>query len=229
MKNQDSQHQCFVDLSSVNCNKIQYNYYSLNEFSKAQHERNPITRLVKVQNNIVNGILYQNDGNFLYPKFRMHKIGETNVYISNYPTSEKDIQSIFDSGITKVVNLLTEEEIFNRQIPDLSGVYSRQGLQYEQSPMEDYGEQLFNDSVQLNDHIAKNGHTVLIHCLSGLSRSPTLLITYLCLFLKIEGWQNPLEVFEIVRQYNPYIKPNLSAIIQVLSSHKKFQAKQILQ
>ena len=121
MKNNNGSFSCCVELGQKE--KLEYIYYSLNEFSKPQYERNPMSRTIRVKNNIINGVLFQHDGNFLYPKFNIHKIGDTNIFIGNYPTSEKDVQLIYDSGITQVINLLTEEQIFARQIPDLSTLY----------------------------------------------------------------------------------------------------------
>jgi hypothetical protein len=50
-----------------------------------------MSRAIKTKNNIINGVLFKHDGNFLYPKFNMQKIGNTNIYIGNYPATEKDV------------------------------------------------------------------------------------------------------------------------------------------
>ena len=91
MKSKDGAFFCTVDLDGTKTEKIEYIYYSINEFQKPQYERNPMSRAIKTKNNIINGVLFKHDGNFLNPKFNMQKIGNTNIYIGNYPATEKDV------------------------------------------------------------------------------------------------------------------------------------------
>lgn len=129
-----------------------------------------MTRTIKVDSNVINGVLFKHDGNFLSPKFKMYKIAETNIFIGNYPQTEKDCQLIYDSGVTAIFNLQTEEEIFQRGVPNLSEIYQKMGVLYlhrQHQVMQneqDFCETLYNDSVKLNDLITVSGHTVFIHC-----------------------------------------------------------------
>lgn len=47
-----------------------------------------------------------------------------------------------------------------------------------------YVEHLFEAAIQLNDLLNVKKLKVFMHCSSGISRCPAVLIVYLCLFLR---------------------------------------------
>ena len=67
---------------------------------------------------------------------------------------------------------------------------------------------------------------VYIHCNSGLSRSPAVLITYLSLFKKIKCWDRAEDVLKFVKTMNPKLCPNMRVIKKCLVTNKQFQMNQ---
>jgi hypothetical protein len=47
MKGKDGAYFCTTELDAVKNEKIEYIYYSINEFQKPQYERNPMSRVIK--------------------------------------------------------------------------------------------------------------------------------------------------------------------------------------
>lgn len=70
------------------------------------------------------------------------------------------------------------------------------------------------------------GLNVYVHCTSGLSRSPAVVLTYLCLFKKIKCWQTPEEALKYIRTFNPQFNPNMRIIKKCIAANKEFQMSQ---
>ena len=87
-------------------------------------------------------------------------------------------------------------------------------------------DQFFQASLKLNEMIQDEQQRVFVHCSSGVVRSPTLVLIYLCLFMKHDHWENPHQVEQFLkkcysRQYN--CQPNMQTVLKVLDDNKKFQ------
>jgi protein-tyrosine phosphatase len=50
---------------------------------------------------------------------------------------------------------------------------------------------IFVGAQHLNNMISKQQMTVYVHCTSGVSRGPSLVLVYLCLYKRVKQWQNP--------------------------------------
>lgn len=61
-----------------------------------------------------------------------------------------------------------------------------------------YLDYLFNASQHLNDLITEQGHTVFLHDNTGISRAPTLVLSYLCLYAKIRTYSNLPEASKML-------------------------------
>lgn len=87
-----------------------------------------------------------------------------------------------------------------------------------------YAEQLFQAAQHLYDLIDVKGHKVYMHCVSGVSRGPTLLMCYQALFMKSTL---PVKEMcqELKRQYK-YAHPNIQMIQKVLDDNRSFLDKQ---
>ena len=53
--------------------------------------------------------------------------------------------------------------------------------------LEEYSKQLFK-VVEKLDGLLSEGKNVFVHCLSGATRAPTVVLGYLCLYLKNQNW-----------------------------------------
>ena len=54
----------------------------------------------------------------------------------------------------------------------------------------DYKEKVFMAAQYLHGLIDKQSKKVFIHCSSGLIRTPTVVLTYLCIFKRVKTWKN---------------------------------------
>jgi protein-tyrosine phosphatase len=67
---------------------------------------------------------------------------------------------------------------------------------------------------------------VYVHCTTGVSRSVTLVIVYLSLYMKHEHWNNLQLLKEFIEsEYNNRNEPNLIAAQRVIDENKQFQMK----
>ena len=53
---------------------------------------------------------------------------------------------------------------------------------------------IFAAAQYLNHMVNEEGLNVYVHCTSGISRAPAVVIAYLCLFKKIKCWQSIEDV-----------------------------------
>ena len=147
----------------------------------------------------VNGLAEKADGTFLQGFF-FHEIGEDNtsfnIILGSYPLYEVDVDRMMEDGrITAVLSLQSNEEIAQRGVDEqeMRAWLSKHRMQYLRRPVddlattEDYADALFDAAVQL-DRLLEKRHRVYVHCTAGQSRSTTLAITYLCLFIKSKHW-----------------------------------------
>jgi predicted protein tyrosine phosphatase len=72
----------------------------------------------------------------------------------------------------------------------------------------------------------KFGTKVFIYCGSGVSRSPTVALAYLCLFKKVADWPSVTSVASTIKKMKPYSHPNISIVQQLLASKKVFLDQQ---
>jgi predicted protein tyrosine phosphatase len=71
------------------------------------------------------------------------------------------------------------------------------------------------------------GLSVFVHCTSGLSRAPAVIIIYLCLYKKHKSWRNPDDVAHFVKAFNHKITPNMKIVNKCIQANLEFQAAQV--
>ena len=91
---------------------------------------------------------------------------------------------------------MADDEIEHRQInlEKVMHICSNNEMKYQRIPLNDFSDgQYCFDLTSAVKELARalNQGKVFVHCSSGVSRSPTLALTYLCLYKKIEDWRNP--------------------------------------
>ena len=82
--------------------------------------------------------------------------------------------------------------------------YHKRNIKIINFPVSDMREQdlesnLFIASQHLNNMVNYLRLNVYIHCTSGLSRSPAVLITYLSLFKKIKFWDRAEDILKFIK------------------------------
>jgi protein-tyrosine phosphatase len=110
-------------------------------------------------------------------------IGNVTAAIGNYQTKEQDI--LEKENISVVISALTEEEyerhmITEEDFPNIEWYR----LVIEDDPNENISIHFYKVHEIISKAIKENKN-VLVHCSSGMSRSPTLVIAYLMIEYKL--------------------------------------------
>ena len=131
--------------------------------------------------------------------------------IGAYPMTERDIIKMKEHGVTAVINLQTDEEFKQRQInwKKIKEHYKNNDIKCYRFPVNDLGPEdalcasLFVGAQHLNSLLNVQGEElVFIHCSSGMSRAPAVVVTYLCLFKRVKQWQSTSLVSQFVKAFH---------------------------
>lgn len=148
------------------------------------------------------------------------KIGDTGVSIGTYPLTTSDCDRIMSMGVTGVLNLMTHNDYRQRGLPwqKLHDHFKSRGIKCSRFPINDMTEKelqsnLFIAAQHLNNMINVEGLNVYVHCTSGVSRAPAVVVTYLCLFKQVKCWNSVEDTSQFIKAYNPKLAPN-NKIIQ---------------
>lgn len=60
----------------------------------------------------------------------------------------------------------------------------------------------------LNDMINNKKLKVFVHCSSGISRAPTVVLAYLCLFKRVPEWSNIIKTSKYFKEHYHVAFPN---------------------
>lgn len=128
------------------------------------------------------------------------------LYLSNFqPATNFDFLKTL--GITHIVNASSIENMFPGDLK-----YYR--LKIDDLPSENISK-YFEEINAFISNAINSGGKVLVHCDAGISRSPTLVISYLA---SINGSLN--KSFEYVKKKRSIIQPNMGFISQLKSVYK---------
>ena len=127
------------------------------------------------------------------------------LYIGNYMfASDKHILNKL--GITHIINAAIEipnyfefDDSFNYLHLDMYDIPEQNVSQF------------FDISTNFIEDALKNGHSVLVHCRAGISRSSTIIIHYLMTKLNI-SYQQALNM---IRKCRPQAQPNIGFMQQL--------------
>ena len=81
---------------------------------------------------------------------------------------------------------------------------------------------MFKAAIELEDLINAKGQHVYLHCNTGISRSPTLLLVYWALFLRHDCWDDPDEMAAFIKQNYELSMPNMKVVKQVIAHNNAF-------
>lgn len=82
---------------------------------------------------------------------------------------------------------------------------------------------IFQACQYLNDMVNNKNQKVFVYCNSGVSRAPTILMAYLCLYKKVNDWKNIEAVGDLLKMHLPGCQPNQIAIQNVIMKNQIFQ------
>jgi len=148
-------------------------------------------------------------------------VGPTRILPFLYLGSQQDAhnkQLLLDHHIYYEVNVST-----NCPKPDFI-----QDSHFFRLPVNDsYGEKLlpyFVKAAQFIDRVRESNGYVLVHCLAGISRSPTVAIAYVMRHLKMTFD----DAFRYVKSKRTTISPNFNFLGQLLEYERQLRAEEVL-
>jgi hypothetical protein len=68
---------------------------------------------------------------------------------------------------------------------------------------------------------------VFVHCSSGISRGPSAVLTHLCLYKKVNCWEDIDQSAVLIQQHHQEAFPNIKAVTRVVNNNLEFQERQI--
>jgi len=163
--------------------------------------------------------------------FFISDIENVNVVVGPYPLYAIDIEQIASTGANAVINLQKPEEIVSREADTkmLEQAYGQRGINtFFHIPVDDespaaHAKGLMEAASRLNYCINEKGMKVYIHCTSSCTRATSVIILYMCLYLRTvtykQQWRNPEEAAEYVRNYHRLSHPNMKAIHSALRTY----------
>ena len=124
---------------------------------------------------------------------------------------------------------MTDADFTMRQVDPQSynEQFQKLGVRHHRFPLEDSNESqlvsnLFVATQFLNSMLNHEGKSVLIHCNSGLSRSPTVINAYLCLFKRVKQWAYPSNVAQYLKTNYPQAMPNVRVVNELINANLEF-------
>ncbi|MFC1849807.1 isochorismatase family protein [candidate division CSSED10-310 bacterium] len=108
---------------------------------------------------------------------------------------DEDILVLKQKGINTILSLITDDELIEYGVSDLSEKYTKQGLAYKNFPVLDQSVPTIRNMKKLIRWIREKlqkGEKVLVHCVGGLGRSGTIVA---CLLLEYGySWQDAVKI-----------------------------------
>eukprot|EP01080_Neovahlkampfia_damariscottae_P005359 gene5359-9167_t len=138
-------------------------------------------------------------------KKTLSTILENRLFLSG-EYSTQNIQELKSKGITAILNCTTK--LPNHFSDDFS---------YLNLDLIDDDKQNIESTFEISHKFIKENDTVLIHCQAGVSRSPTIVISYL---MKYEGY-NLRDAMNFVKKQREIVFPNVGFVFQLIEYEKK--------
>ena len=139
---------------------------------------------------------------------------QANLYLGSAPSTQDDIASLKALKVTAVVCMQSDEDLVNRNIDwqELSAWYTESDIAHQRFAMQDFNEaelaEKIEPAVAALDEFINAGHSVYVHCNSGIYRAPTTVLGYLC-SVKEMSMADALRELRIAR---PVVAPSKSAV-----------------
>ena len=85
---------------------------------------------------------------------------------------------------------------------------------------------IFAATQYINDLVNNKNLKVYLHCTSGVIRSSTVALAYLCLYKRIHSWHNIHATRNFIVECNSSSLPNTYLVEQIVNDNYEFQSKQ---
>ena len=180
---------------------------------------------------IVNGKIDKADGNF-EGGFFFNWIQDSQIILGTYPLSMNDVNRLKEAGVTAVLNVQTGPEMNERGIiwdricskyRDV-GIYNCVSHPISDEDEDEYIEELFHAAQHLND-LLEQGNVVYVNDNTSTSRGPTVILTYLTLFMKTKNYDYLPDAQNAIINHHEISTPNIAIVGKLLKKHQKFQER----
>lgn len=180
---------------------------------------------------VVNGQINKTDSNFRV-HFKFSRLGDTGLCVGNCPITEDDVVQLARAGVKAVLSLKSQK----RDHECMKQLYEKCNIRHlyncpipEFNQIDNFAEKLL-EAVKILDSMRKQfkDQQIFVHCTAGMTRSPTLVILYLCLFCQVDFWKSPVEVYKFVKEHHSISYPNMKAILRVITRNRTLQYHQCL-
>lgn len=137
-----------------------------------------------------------------------------NIHFGSYPLESADINQLKKKNVHVLMNLMTNEQKLTRGIDVIkqNQLLKNHGILQINNSIDEkasnYEKQLFNGALVIDETINMKKMNIYVYCSSGLTRSPTLILAYLCLFKKIDTWESVPKTIEYMKTHMSMACPN---------------------
>ncbi len=141
------------------------------------------------------------------------------LFIGSCPRKSLDISYLKDElKIGAVMNVQTDEDFKQSGVnwKGLEKAYVKNKLPFIRHPIPDFDEDalhkhLVEAAKRLDDLLTENDH-VYLHCTDGMDRSPTIAVTWLCLYQN----QEIDKAITDIKKIRPVSRPKRNMITQIV-------------
>lgn len=84
-----------------------------------------------------------------------------------------------------------------------SGILFAKNFQVDDSDEHEYHMSIFQACQYLNDMVNNKNQKVFVYCNTGVSRAPTIVMAYLCLYKKVNIWEDIEAVGDLLKLHVP--------------------------
>ncbi|KAK9691326.1 hypothetical protein RND81_09G189900 [Saponaria officinalis] len=124
------------------------------------------------------------------------------LYLGSYDNASRS-ELLKSQGISRILNT----------VPSCQNLYKNSFVYYS---LQDDKKLLFDDAIQFLEKCEKEKARVLVHCMTGKSRSPAVVIAYL---MKCKGWRFA-QSFQWVKERRPSVELTQAVSEQLLEYEK---------
>lgn len=175
---------------------------------------------------IVNGVVNKADGNFEGP-FYMKSLEGTSISIGTFPKDDFDAKKIKELGCTALLDLQTHYRANPRS--KVLTMFKKQKFSHikfrevHDQIQDEYLENLFKAAAELEDLINAREQHVYVHCNTGISRAPTLVLAYFSLYCRYPaGCKTVEEMAHFIKTKYELSNPNIDIIKKLIAHNHTF-------
>lgn len=154
--------------------------------------------------------------------FHHSEIFPGRLWLGEAPNSDRDLATLRGYGVTDILNLVSPEDILERQqsaafrvhhYPFPDGFFTS-----EEGDLRGYSQRMMIAAAQRLDELMRGGTPTYLHCVAGISRSPTVYILWL---LRGGHALTFREALNRTLRARPIVSPNPDLVDIVRELHPK--------